>query len=112
SSDHGLRRMLTTPSTDEMKVQDITQQYLISAPGISAIARVNADQHDAASARRRVHHGRALGDLVAALDQAGDEQVLAVGVTENHARPEGWRNHAETVAFLFEIGRASCRERV
>src|SRR2546429_671219 len=96
-----LLRGVSAPGVEAVEVQDGVQHHRIASPGFAAIDRVNGEQHDVAFARGRVHHGGALGDLVAALDQAGDEQVLAVGVAENHARPEGWRNHAETVAFLF-----------
>src|SRR6266404_7768093 len=42
-----------------------------------------------------------LSDFVAAFDQAGNQQLLAVGVAEDDARPVCRRNHPEAVAPLL-----------
>src|SRR5260221_14673894 len=42
-----------------------------------------------------------LGDFVAAFDQARDEQVFAIGVTQDDTGAIGRRDDAKSVALLF-----------
>src|SRR5690348_10542453 len=78
-----------------VEVQDRVQHHRVGSPSLAAINGIDGEQHDVAFAGRRVHNGGMLRDFVAAFDQARDEQVFAVGIAENHARPVGQRNHAK-----------------
>src|SRR5690242_19664221 len=85
-----------------VEVQDRVQHHRVGSPRFTAIDGIDGEQHDVAFAGRRVHNGRVLGDFVATFHQARNQQVLTVGVAENHAGAYGRRNYAEAVALRSE----------
>src|SRR5207245_2843891 len=94
-------------SVQAIKIENGVQHHGVGAARLPAIDRIYGKKNHVAFARRHIHDGWMLCDFVPTLDQTGNEQILFIGITEDHPRAVGWRNHAEAVASLF-VGHRWC----
>src|SRR5271168_5099183 len=84
-----------------VEVQYGVEDERVAAARLAAPYGIRGEHHDVPLARGNVYDGRALRDVVAAFEQAGDEEFTGIGVTEDHARAHRRGNHAIAVAQLF-----------
>ncbi len=72
--------------------------------GFAAVDGVDGEEDDVASAAGDIKHGGMLGYIVAVFYQAGDEEILGVGVTKDDAGAIGRRNDARIIVGLLVSG--------
>src|SRR5271166_1475391 len=87
-----------------VKVQQRVEDEGIGVLRFAAIDGVDGEEYDVSAATWDVDNGRVLGDVASALHQAGNGEVLGVGITKDDPGAGGGRDHSRIVVQLFVGG--------
>src|SRR5712664_274544 len=89
------------PGVESVEIENRIQYQRVRPARFASIHRIDRKQHHVALARGHVQNCGMLCDLIAAFDQAGDQQIFAVGVTQNDPRASCRRDDTISVALLL-----------
>src|SRR5713226_2918337 len=89
------------PGVEAVEIENRIQHQRVRPARLAPIHRIDRKQHHVALARGHVQNRGMLRDFIAAFDQAGDEQVFAVGVTQNDPRANCRRDDTISVPLLL-----------
>ena len=73
--DKGLFLGGLAPGVEAIEIEDRIQNQRIRAAGFTAVNGVDGEKDHMTAARGNIEDGGVLSDFVAAIDQAGDEQI-------------------------------------
>src|ERR1019366_5524317 len=71
SATSNLFRIEISPCVQVVEMQDRIEHQEIAPDGLAAVHGIVAEEHDVSLLQRHVHHHRTLGDVRAAVEQAG-----------------------------------------